>query len=125
MHPCGIVADFREMYVEESKLRVYAVMEDLWHYPHQAARRVGHNDACQFRDCLAKTSEEGSEDARKLLNQLHLLIAAFHVEGHVRPLCKTKIHPGLRPWVSELHALSSKRGATSTCTGVASTFKPW
>ena len=120
VHPCGVVAELREMFVHESRLQVCAMIEDLWHTTSNYIRRFGYDDGCHLHESIEKAANEGSTEASNLLTNCDIFIDPWHLRGHKRKTCTNKFSPRTRPWATKkTWKLQNKPGGISTNTGTA------
>ncbi len=108
-HPCGIVADIREMYVAESRLQVCAMVEDLWRTTERRVHNFGYDDACHLYESIEKVAVDGSNEALKLLQTAEFFIDAWHLRGHVREVCKQKFNPADRPCAARANTRAAEQ----------------
>jgi hypothetical protein len=101
VHPCGIVADVREMYVNESRLQVCAQIEDLRKSTSNGINKVGYDAACLLWESINAAKRRGCAEAAQVLENVDLFIDEFHLKGHTRKTCRERFSPATRPYASK------------------------
>ena len=110
LHPCGIVADLREMYVHESLLQVCAVIEYLFQETKGTVVNIAYDDGCHLWESINKAATEGSDSAKTLLELCDVCIDPWHLRGHKRAMCHEKFNPKTRDWASKANLEAAEGG---------------
>lgn len=116
VRPCGIIANFSEMYTCESPTQAYIflytsfgrTLDDL-----ARLKYLGYDRSCDLHPFLKNLSKKGSLGAQILLDNVKFMVDLFHCNKHKEPTCmppgnpKCIYHPSL-PTFSEVHEVNTE-----------------
>ena len=116
VRPCGIIANFTEMFTCESPTQAYIfIYTTFGRSLHDLGRLkyLGYDRNCDLHPFLANLKKKGSMGAAIILDNVKFMVDLWHCNKHKEPTCmppenqKCIYHPKLSTF-SEIHGVNSE-----------------
>ena len=116
VRPCGIIANFTEMYTCESPTQAYIFIYTTFGRNLSDLSRLkflGYDRSCDLHPFLRNLEKKGSLGAKILLDHVKFMVDLWHCNKHKEPTCmpldnpKCIYHPKL-PFFPDIHGVNTE-----------------